>query len=134
VILLFGQKRTHALKEFTLIMISGSPTSQLPKNSSRKPYSRKLLANFSLVPKPKYLQQLAWTRSDHYCYCNGPDVGDMVSCDNPECQFQWFHLSCLGLEKLPTTKYWYCPDCRKLPNRRRSIKHKTCVHNRSKTH
>jgi len=92
-----------------------------------------IIGKFFSRPQAK-VSPAAILDSDHYCYCTGPDVDDTVGCDNPECQFQWFHLSCLGLEKLPTTKYWYCPDCRKLPNRRRLIKHKTCVHNRSKTH
>ena len=49
-----------------------------------------------------------------YCYCKGPDEGDMVGCDNPDCSYQWFHLACLKSEKPPSTKYWYCPDCRKV--------------------
>ena len=50
-----------------------------------------------------------------YCYCRGPEEGDMVGCDNRNCQYEWFHLTCLGLNTLPKKKHWYCPDCRKLP-------------------
>ena len=54
-----------------------------------------------------------------YCYCSGPEYGDMVGCDNPS----WFHLSCLKLVSQPKSKYWYCPDCRKLPEfRRKKVK------------
>ena len=51
-----------------------------------------------------------------YCYCQKPDDGgsDMVGCDNTACSREWFHLTCLQLDSLPTSKYWYCPDCRKL--------------------
>ena len=51
-----------------------------------------------------------------YCYCQKPDDGgsDMVGCDNPACSREWFHRTCLKLNSLPTCKYWYCPDCRKL--------------------
>ena len=49
-----------------------------------------------------------------YCYCRGDEYGDMVGCDNDECPYQWFHLECLHLKSLPTSKEWYCPDCRKL--------------------
>ena len=54
-----------------------------------------------------------------YCYCRGPEYGDMVGCDNPSCLYEWFHLSCLKLVALPKSKHWYCPDCRKLPEFRR---------------
>ena len=54
-----------------------------------------------------------------YCYCRGLEYGDMIGCDNPRCLHQWFHLSCLKLVCPPKSKYWYCPDCRKLPKFRR---------------
>ena len=50
-----------------------------------------------------------------YCYCHSPEYGEMVGCDNPSCKHEWFHLGCLKLDCQPTSKYWYCPDCRKLP-------------------
>ena len=49
-----------------------------------------------------------------YCYCRGDEYGDVVGCDNGECPYQWFHLECLHLKSLPTSKEWYCPDCCKL--------------------
>ena len=27
-----------------------------------------------------------------YCYCQGPEEGEMVGCDNPDCKYEWFHL------------------------------------------
>ncbi len=57
-----------------------------------------------------------------YCYCQGPEEGDMVGCDNPSCTFQWFHLKCLKLKSFPQCKSWYCPDCRKLPELKRRKK------------
>ena len=57
-----------------------------------------------------------------YCYCQGPEEGDMVGCDNPSCTFQWFHLKCLKLKSLPQSKLWYCPDCKKLPDLKRRKK------------
>lgn len=59
----------------------------------------------------------AGTSSEVYCYCGGPDVGDMLGCDREECTYQWFHLSCLNLKTFPKSKVWYCPDCRKLKNK-----------------
>ena len=65
-----------------------------------------------------------------YCYCNQVSYGEMVGCDNDDCQWEWFHLSCVGLTKAPEKKgmsgrvfswndidkaaaKWYCPECRK---------------------
>ena len=54
--------------------------------------------------------------TEKFCYCQRSDAeGDMVGCDNPGCKYEWFHLQCLKLASLPTSKRWYCPDCRKLP-------------------
>jgi len=38
--------------------------------------------------------------------------GEMIACDNDDCKTEWYHLECLGMEKPPKTKTWYCPDCR----------------------
>lgn len=50
-----------------------------------------------------------------YCYCNRVSFGDMVGCDNPNCQGgEWFHLECAGLDRLPQDDdqaYWYCKSC-----------------------
>lgn len=54
--------------------------------------------------------------SEFFCYCKGPDSGDMIACDNDNCSIEWFHLSCLKMTSFPKGKSkWYCPDCRKLP-------------------
>lgn len=45
-----------------------------------------------------------------YCYCNQVAYGEMVGCDGQNCQLEWFHLPCIGLETLPRGK-WYCDDC-----------------------
>lgn len=51
--------------------------------------------------------------SEKFCYCQQVEHVDMVGCDNSKCQYQWFHLPCLGLTDFPHTSKWYCPDCRK---------------------
>ena len=60
-----------------------------------------------------------------YCYCQSPESGLMVGCDNPDCAYQWFHLECLRLSCAPKSKHWFCPDCRKLPEFRRKRMKKT---------
>ena len=45
-----------------------------------------------------------------YCYCQKPSHGEMVACDNEECQLEWFHLECVNLKAAPTG-HWLCPTC-----------------------
>ena len=49
-----------------------------------------------------------------YCFCQRVSFGDMVACDNEECEFQWFHWDCVGIKEEPVGD-WLCPNCRKLP-------------------
>jgi hypothetical protein len=46
-----------------------------------------------------------------YCYCKQVSWGEMVACDGPKCQNEWFHLSCVDLNAPPEGK-WYCNDCK----------------------
>jgi hypothetical protein len=38
----------------------------------------------------------------------------MIGCDNNDCEIEWFHLGCVGLNASnkpgPKSK-WYCPNC-----------------------
>ncbi|KAL1823068.1 hypothetical protein ACET3Z_009846 [Daucus carota] len=51
-----------------------------------------------------------------YCVCHQVSFGDMIACDNENCQGgEWFHYQCVGLT--PETRFrgkWYCPTCRQL--------------------
>ena len=49
-----------------------------------------------------------------YCVCQRGSFGEMVCCDNDNCEFQWFHFGCVGMKEQPLGE-WFCPDCRKLP-------------------
>jgi len=49
-----------------------------------------------------------------YCFCQRVSFGDMVACDNDNCQFQWFHWECVNIKEEPVGD-WLCPDCRKQP-------------------
>ena len=31
-------------------------------------------------------------RNEVYCYCQKGESGNMIGCDNPECQYGWFHF------------------------------------------
>ncbi|KAK5242777.1 hypothetical protein LTR16_008284, partial [Cryomyces antarcticus] len=39
-----------------------------------------------------------------YCYCNSVSYGEMVACDNDNCEREWFHLACVGLTRPPGSK------------------------------
>ncbi|TQS36982.1 hypothetical protein Golomagni_02557 [Golovinomyces magnicellulatus] len=45
-----------------------------------------------------------------YCTCQSISYGDMVACDNPKCEFEWFHWSCVGLKSEPLGT-WICATC-----------------------
>ncbi|KAI8061042.1 hypothetical protein BC940DRAFT_310675 [Gongronella butleri] len=45
-----------------------------------------------------------------YCYCQQVSFGEMVGCDNADCDLEWFHLACVNLKTVPKGK-WYCYTC-----------------------
>ncbi|KXJ28251.1 inhibitor of growth protein 1 [Exaiptasia diaphana] len=45
-----------------------------------------------------------------YCLCKQVSFGEMIGCDNDECEIEWFHFQCVGLTTKPKGK-WYCPKC-----------------------
>ena len=93
---LLDQAQDEIMKEIRLTCISLAETNKLHDFSMTKesPYSA------------YYLGQV---NEEKYCICRGGTVGDMVNCDNPSCPFQWFHILCVGLEKIPDN--WFCPYC-----------------------
>ena len=42
------------------------------------------------------------------CWCGGKE-GNMVACDNPMCETEWFHFECAGLKLKPRGK-WFCSE------------------------
>ncbi|PPS17568.1 hypothetical protein GOBAR_AA03028 [Gossypium barbadense] len=54
-----------------------------------------------------------------YCVCHQVSFGDMIACDNENCQGgEWFHYACVGLT--PETRFkgkWYCPTYSDIANR-----------------
>jgi len=45
-----------------------------------------------------------------YCVCRQVAFGEMIACDNEDCAIEWFHYSCVNLNKKPKAS-WLCPDC-----------------------
>lgn len=47
-----------------------------------------------------------------YCYCNTSESGGpMIACDGEQCEREWFHFKCVGIDEAPKEKQWYCDDC-----------------------
>ncbi|KAF8845987.1 hypothetical protein BDN67DRAFT_986398 [Paxillus ammoniavirescens] len=46
-----------------------------------------------------------------YCFCDGVSYGQMIACDDEECEREWFHLNCIGLASVPEGS-WFCEACR----------------------
>lgn len=45
-----------------------------------------------------------------YCICHYSGDGPMIGCDG-ECG-NWYHKSCLGIDKVPSKAQWICPFCK----------------------
>ncbi|KAI0783101.1 hypothetical protein C8Q75DRAFT_702274, partial [Abortiporus biennis] len=46
-----------------------------------------------------------------YCFCDTGSYGEMIACDDPTCDREWFHLACIGLA-VPPDGTWYCDTCK----------------------
>ena len=45
-----------------------------------------------------------------WCYCQEAKGGDMIGCENRNCNIKWFHWSCMQITEAPKGK-WICPTC-----------------------
>lgn len=45
-----------------------------------------------------------------YCICDRVSFGEMIACENKECEIEWFHMECLGFKSAPRGD-WYCGNC-----------------------
>ncbi|CAK5264474.1 unnamed protein product [Mycena citricolor] len=52
-----------------------------------------------------------------YCTCQRVSFGQMIGCDGDDCQWEWFHIGCVGLTDSPQGR-WYCDWCRQKKNKR----------------
>ncbi|CAM9986552.1 unnamed protein product [Scytosiphon promiscuus] len=47
-----------------------------------------------------------------YCVCRQVGWGDMIGCDNEDCEHgEWFHYHCVGLKQMVDPGFWLCPGC-----------------------
>lgn len=54
-----------------------------------------------------------------YCICNSVSYGEMIACDDSQCEREWFHLTCINLA-VPPEGRWFCDTCRNKRNAKRS--------------
>ncbi|ORX34705.1 hypothetical protein BD324DRAFT_634571 [Kockovaella imperatae] len=63
-----------------------------------------------------------------YCTCRQISYGEMIACDDEECEVEWYHIHCLGFDKPPEGN-WICPQCverrKKNPGKKRAGKAKS---------
>ncbi|KIK70446.1 hypothetical protein GYMLUDRAFT_32462 [Collybiopsis luxurians FD-317 M1] len=45
-----------------------------------------------------------------YCFCHRASFGEMIACDEPTCEVEWYHLNCIGLAVAPEGT-WICDTC-----------------------
>lgn len=45
-----------------------------------------------------------------YCTCRQVSYGEMIGCDDDDCEIEWYHVACLNLDKAPEGN-WICPQC-----------------------
>ncbi|KAJ7269345.1 hypothetical protein B0H12DRAFT_1095288 [Mycena haematopus] len=54
-----------------------------------------------------------------YCFCQRVSFGQMIACDDSNCQWEWFHIACIGLTTPPDGR-WFCDACRTKRNAKRA--------------
>ena len=83
----------------------GTPT---PSGTARSSQKRKAATAFRRDSSVE--ETVADEDSQVYCFCQQVSFGEMVACDNDQCEREWFHLPCVGLTSPPQGK-WYCNEC-----------------------
>ncbi|CAM0876235.1 unnamed protein product [Alopecurus aequalis] len=103
----------------------GFNTPQASKKFREREWERERGMDFDLMPPPGSTKKAAASmdvepmidpNEPTYCICHQVSYGDMIACDNENCEGgEWFHYSCVGLT--PETRFkgkWFCPTCRNL--------------------
>jgi len=102
-------QRTGSSNSITLPAASASHLSTpTPSAAARTGQKRKAATAFR---RDSSVDEIAADEdSQVYCFCQQVSFGEMVACDNENCEREWFHLPCVGLTTPPTGK-WFCSEC-----------------------
>ncbi|KAG1183480.1 hypothetical protein G6F36_008414 [Rhizopus arrhizus] len=101
-----GEKRIKKRKNVKEINGSLSPSalrSQAIKESRSLKTAEKVKQSYK-NGKPKTVVPTDMTIDPNeplYCYCQQVSFGEMVACDNADCEIEWFHLACVDLKTVP---------------------------------
>lgn len=106
---------TNGDNESAKASVSRRKSAPKKKSAPSKPHTPTTASAPPLEPQPEEEQEQIDPSEPRYCNCGDVSWGTMIACDNEEnCEKEWFHLDCVGLEDLPPRRTkWYCPDCRK---------------------
>lgn len=90
-----------------------------PADEQNQPIQKKKKPKQGDNPNNKQKQQqeqFLYDANDiKYCYCNRGSFGEMVGCEHPYCEKEWFHLECVDEKSaVNNSNDWYCNDCIKL--------------------
>ncbi|KAG0485347.1 hypothetical protein HPP92_009222 [Vanilla planifolia] len=102
----------------------GGYITPLSKRVREREWDRDRNMDLELMPPPGSHKKSVIVATDNdqpidpdeqtYCVCHQVSFGDMIACDNENCEGgEWFHYSCVGLT--PETRFkgkWYCPTCK----------------------
>lgn len=87
--------------------MSMSNFSDNPKPTKKKKVNRKKRTKENNSPTPDVPID---PNEPTYCLCNQVSYGEMIGCDNDDCEIEWFHFQCVNLTQKPKGR-WYCPKC-----------------------
>lgn len=89
---------------------NANSTGSSPKKNQKSTLSQSITADESLSRQPAVLDVPIDPNEPIYCICRQVSFGDMIACDNPSCEKEWFHYPCVGLISPPKGK-WFCTEC-----------------------
>jgi uncharacterized membrane protein YgcG len=85
-----------------------------PKLNSSHPHSLTIEAKDSSPANASATTNIIDPDDDKlYCFCGNINFGEMIGCDGPECETEWFHFACVGIDpKAKPEGSWFCESCR----------------------
>ncbi|KAF6216462.1 hypothetical protein GE061_000804 [Apolygus lucorum] len=83
-----------------------APPKRLKRPTLNIPKKRKITSQ-----EPPAVKTKESKTSQRYCICDDVEHGQMVYCDNSNCEIGWYHFKCVNIQK-PPQGLWYCPICR----------------------
>ena len=93
--------------------LSSSPGDPGHSRRAKRPLSVSSRKNTATSTPTKAHKSKGRQKKPLWCYCRQPEEkDDMVACENENCEVEWFHLNCVGLNQPPSADdVWFCPTC-----------------------